>query len=202
MRELPELAEVRAAWLNQPAEEIPVDIERIRTRRTWELSSTTRSEIIGSIAAALFFAAVVAWRFAPERAPLVLYGCAGVIVWAALTAFRFRYSIRRHAPPPDVFATTGLEHYRAELLRRRDHLRSAWIWHGPLLLACILSAAALAKRMVPGRLWDVLPVVLLLAGWAAIGIRRRFRQAAELEQEINEIDVASAPEQFGKESTQ
>ena len=45
MRELPELAEVRAAWLNQPEEEIPVDIERLHRRRTWELFSTTRSEI-------------------------------------------------------------------------------------------------------------------------------------------------------------
>ena len=195
MRELPELAEVRAAWLNQPEEEAPVDIERIHRRRTWELFSTTRSEVIGSIAAALFFAAVVAWRFAPERDPLVLFGCAGVIVWAAVTAFRFRYSIRRDTPLPDAFARTGLEHYRAELLRRRDHLRSAWIWHGPLLLACILSAATLAKRIVPGRLWDALPVFLLLAGWAAIGIKRRFRQAAELQQEIDEISGASTREQ-------
>ena len=202
MPEIPELSEARAAWLNQPEEEAPVDIARIRSRRMSELSSTTRSEIIGSIAAALFFAAVLAWRMAPERETLVLYGCAGVIVWAALTALRFRYSIRRQAPPPDALARTGLEHYRAELLRRRDHLRSAWIWHGPLLLACLLSATVLGKRMVAGRLWDVLPLVLLLAGWAAIGIRRRLRQAAELEREVNEIGGSPPPQQNEKESTQ
>lgn len=122
MRELPEFAEVRAVWLNQPEEEIPVDIERIHRRRTWELFSTTRSEIIGSIGAAPFFASTVAWRFAPERDRLVQFGCAGVIVWAAVTVFRFRYSILRHTPPPEALARTGLEHYRAELLRRRDHL--------------------------------------------------------------------------------
>src|SRR6202162_3981078 len=168
MHELHEFAEVRAAWLNQPEEEFPVDIERIHRRRTWELFSTTRSEIISSIGAALFFAGIVAWRFAPERDRLVQFGCAGVIVWAAVTVFLFRYSIRRHTPQPDALARTGLEHYRAELLRRRDHLRSAWIWHGPLLLACILSAATLTKRIVPGRLWDALPVFLLLAGRAVI----------------------------------
>ena len=202
MPEIPELSQARAAWLNQPEEETPVDIARIRLRRIWELSATTRSEIIGSIAAALFFAAVLAWRFVPERETVVLYGCAGVIVWAALTALRFRYSIRCQAPPPDALARSGLEHYRAELVRRRDHLRSAWIWHGPLLLACMLSAAALGKRMVAGRLWDVLPLVLLLAAWAAIGIRRRVRQAAELEREINELGGASPPPQFEKEITQ
>ena len=195
MRELHEFAEVRAAWLNQPEEEIPVDIERLHRRRTWELFSTTRSEIITSIGAALFFASVVAWRFAPERDRLVQFGCAGVIVWAAVTVFRFRYSIRRHTPPPDALARTGLEHYRAELQRRRHHLRSAWIWHGPLLLACILSAATLTKRIVPGRLWDALPVFLLLAGWAVIGIKRRLRQAAELQQEIDEISGVSPMEE-------
>jgi len=192
MRELPELAEARSAWLNQPEEEIPVDAESIHRRRTWELFSTTRSEILSSAGAALFFASVVAWRFGPERERLVQFGCVGVAVWAALTLFRFRNSIRHSTPLPDDLARTGLEHYRAELLRRRDHLRRAWIWHGPLLLACILTATALANRIVPRRLWDALPVVLLLAGWAVFGIRRRLRQAAELQSEIDEIGRTSS----------
>ena len=127
MRELPEFTELRAAWLNQPEEEIPVDIERINRRRTWALFSTTRSEIISSIGAALFFAGMVAWRFAPERDRLVLFGCAGVIVWAAVTVFRFRNSIRRHTPQPDALARTGLDHYRVELLSGyRRSTRKAW----------------------------------------------------------------------------
>jgi len=195
MRELPEFVELRAAWLNQPEEAIPVDIERIHRRRAWALFSTTRSEIISSIGAALFFAGIMAWRFAPERDRLVLFGCAGVIVWAAVTVFRFRNSIRRHTPQPDALARTGLEHYCAELLRRRDHLRRAWIWHGPLLLVCILSAATLTKRIVPGRLRDTVPVFLVLAGYAVIGIKRRVRQAAELQQEIDEIRGVSPIEE-------
>ena len=187
MREFSDGAEARSAWLNQPEEKAPVDLERIHGGRTRELFSATRSEILGSIGAALFFAGVVAWRFAPERDRLVQFGCAGVIVWAAITAFRFRYSIGRHAAQPDALARTGLEHYRTELLRRQGHLRSVWIWHGPLLLAGIVSAVTLAKRIVPGRLWDAAPVLLLLAGCAVIGIRRRLRQAAELQREIDQI---------------
>jgi hypothetical protein len=194
MRELPELAEVKAAWLNQPDEEVPVDVEHIHGRRTWELFSTTRSEILSSIGAALFFASVMAWRFGSERDRLVPFGCIGVVVWATVTLLRFRNSIRPNTPRPEALARTGLEHYRAELLRRRDHLRSAWIWHGPLLLACTLSAAALANRIVPGRLWDALPVVLLLAVWATFGIKRRLSQAAELQSEIDEISRASSME--------
>jgi hypothetical protein len=191
MGEHPDIAEVSAAWLNQPEEEIPVDAEHIYGRRTWELFSTTRSEVMSSIGAALFFASVVAWRFAPERDHLVQFGCAAVIVWAAVTVFRFRSSMRRNTPQPDAFARTGLEHYRMELLRRRDLLRSAWIWHGPLWLAIIVSAATLAGRIVPGRLRDALPVLVLLAAWAAIGVKRRLRQAAELQQEIDELTGVS-----------
>lgn len=194
MREHPEFAEVRAAWLNQPEEESPVDVEHIYERRMWILVSNTRSEVMSSIGAALFFAGVVAWRFAPERDRLVLFGCAAVVVWAAVTAFRFRTSIRRNANQLDFFAGTGLDHYRTELVHRRDHLRSVWIWHGPLWLAGVLSLATLAGRIVPGRLWDALPVVVLLAGWAALGIRRRLKQAAQLQQEIDELTGESARE--------
>lgn len=191
MRELPELAEVKAAWLNQPEEQIPVEIEHLHHRRTLELFSTTRLEIVGSIAAALFFAGLVAWRFAPGRSHSVQFGFAAVITWAAVTLFRFRHAIRRHTPPPDALANTGLEHYRAELLRRRDHLRNAWIWHGPLLLACILSVATLSNRIVSVRLWNALPVLLLLIAWAVTGIKRRLRQAAALQHEIDEISNLS-----------
>ena len=194
MRECPDFAEVRAAWLNQPEEEIPVEVEHIYRRRTWELFSTTRSEVMSSIGAALFFASVVAWRFAPERDRLVQFGCAAVTVWAAVTIFRFRSSMRRSTPQPDAFARTGLEHYRTELLRRRDHLRSAWIWHGPLWLASIVSAATVAGRIVPGRLRDALPVFVVLAGRAAIGVKRRLSQAAELQQEIDELTGVSPME--------
>jgi hypothetical protein len=193
MPEPPELAVVRAAWLDQPDESIPVDIQGIHRQRTRELFFTTRSEITGSAGAALFFAGVVAWRFAPERDRLLQFGCAAVILWAALSIFRFRRSMRRPVPQADALARTGLEHYRAELLRRRDHLRSAWIWHGPLLLACILSVAALAKRIVPARLWDALPVFLVLAATAVMGIRRRLREAAGLQQEIDETGGAESP---------
>jgi hypothetical protein len=187
MREVPDFADVRAVWLNQPEEAIPVDVDDIYKRRTSELFSTTRSEVMSSIGAALFFGGIVAWRFAPERDRLVQFGCAAVIVWAIVTLFWFRSSIRGNTPQPDAFARTGLEHYRTELARRRDHLQSAWIWHGPLWLAIILSTGILAGRIIPGRVRDALPVFVLLAVWTAIGVRRRVRQAAELQQEIDEL---------------
>ena len=56
-----------AIWRDQPEEELQVNLEQIVNRRTEELSSSTRSEILMSIGAALLFVGVVAWRLAPER---------------------------------------------------------------------------------------------------------------------------------------
>ena len=187
MRESPEFAEVKAAWVDQPEEEIPVNLEEVYTQRTWELLSITRSEVLGSVGAALFFAIVVGWRFAPERDRSVELGCAAAVAWVIVTLFRFRVLMRRSTRHPAAFAVAGLEHYRLELARRRDHLRSAWVWHGPLWLALVMCAVTLARRAVPGRLWDALPVVVLLAAWSAMGVMRRLRQAAELQHEIDEL---------------
>ena len=163
MHEGPELAEVKAAWLDQPEEEIPVNLENVYVKRTWELALITRSEVMSSVGAALFFAIVVGWRFAPERDRVVQLGCAVAVAWAIVTLFRFRSLMRPSTRDPAAFGVEGIEHYRLELARRRDHLRSAWTWHGPLWLALVLCAATLANRAVPGRLWDALPVVVLLA---------------------------------------
>lgn len=200
MPETPEFAEVRAAWRDQPAgPETPFDVRSLQGRRMSEMSLSTRSEILGSASAALLFALVVALRFAPERGWTVYAGCAVVGAWAALTLWRFRVGIWSPAAPgqgseADAFAQTGIKHYRAELARRRDHLRSAWIWHGPLLLACAVAALILGGRMPAARVWTLTPFVLLLALSAAIGFRRRLMHAAALQREMDEIDEAIAPQ--------
>jgi hypothetical protein len=90
---------------------------------------------------------------------------------------------------PDAVASTGLDYYRRELERRRDHLRNAWVWHGPLLLACFMLISIVAGRAYPGveRLWSVLPLVVLLLGWTVFGIVRRLGLAKALQAEIDEL---------------
>jgi hypothetical protein len=141
-----------------------------------------------SIVAALFLVAVLAWRlpsvgFATQPAAL---GAAAL--WIAITAFRFRRIIRGAGAPPDA-GSTGLAYYRRELEIRRDHLRNAWLWHGPLLLAALLFLASFTGGAFPGmdRLRNAAPLVLVLILWIISGIRRRFRQAADIQREIDEI---------------
>jgi len=191
MSEASKTKELAAVWKNQP-EEVPVKLEGSMSRRTRELRSATRSEIVMSVAAALFFVAVFAWRFASDRVqfPRVIF--AAVAAWAVITLYCFRDRFRREdSPRKDALAVTCLEYYRTELERRRDHLRNAWLWHGPLLIACATFFAIMAGGEHPAfrGLPRVLPLVLVLAFWIGFGLVRRLRQASELQREINEIET-------------
>jgi len=68
-----------AIWRNQPEERIAMNLEQIVKRRREELSSSTRSEILMSIGAALLFVTVVAWRIAPFHDSLPEIGFGAVL---------------------------------------------------------------------------------------------------------------------------
>jgi len=183
--------ELAAAWKNQP-EETPVKLDGFMSRRTRELRSATRSEIVMSVSAALFFVVVLAWRFASDHGHFPRLGFAAVAAWAAITLYWFRDRFRREdSPRKDALAATCLEYYRKELERRRNHLRNAWLWHGPLLIACATLFAIVTGGEHPAfrGLPQVLPLVLMLAVWIGFGLMRRLRQASELQREINEIET-------------
>src|SRR5690242_14354769 len=184
-------------WRNQPEEELAVNLEQIVNRRTEELSSSTRSEIVMSMGAALLFVGVMVWRFAPTYERLQEVGFAAVMAWVAISLYRFRRRMwTGNHSRPDAAAATCLEYYRKELEGRRDHLRNAWLWHGPLFLACatLIAIVIRGKAFQPFR--NVLPLVVLLAVWTGFGMWRRHRQAKELQREIDEIEPRDTRDRF------
>ena len=187
MPEEPKPRDLGAVWRAQSEEKLAVNVEQFANRRTRELYSSTRSEIMMSIGAALFFVAVMAGRFASAQDRLQQLGLLAVVVWVLITLYWFRDRIWRKAPGRDALAATSMEHYRKELERRRDHLKNEWLWHGPLFMACMIFAATVVGQAVPGRLRNVLPLVILLAVWTGFGVRRRRRQAEELQREIDDM---------------
>jgi hypothetical protein len=188
-----------AIWRNQPQEKIEVRLEKIVNRRTRELKSSSRSESLASIGAALLFVVVMVWRFPPAQNRILELGLAAVVVWIVISLYRFRHRIWPRNPSPlDTVAATGLEYYRQELEQRRDHLRNSWLWHGPLSLACIVLIANFAGQAFPdlARWRNVLPLVVLLVVWIAVGLGLRRRQARELQREIDENEPLGTSEPF------
>ena len=179
-------------WKNQPVEEAPMTPDQTINRQTEALYSSTRSEILMSIAAALLLVGVTLLRFWQVRTAMEEIGCALVLVWIALTLYRLRPRIWRQAAPPDAVAATGAEYYRRELERRRDHLRDAWLWHGPLFLACLILVGVGGSHFgmfvhMGTPIGRVVPLIVLLVLWTGYGLRRRLRQARALQREIDQI---------------
>lgn len=184
------MSDAGTLWREQPEEKLAVNLEQIVNRRTEQLYSSTRSEILTSVAAALVFVAVMVWRFAPIRDRLLEVGIAAVVAWVVATLYWFRRRIgRSDHPRPDALAASGLDYYRKELERRRDHLRNAWLWHGPLVLACGILVATVLGKYFPGaeRLRSVVPLLALLVAWVGFGFWRRRRQAQDVQREIDDI---------------
>ncbi|HUI82513.1 MAG TPA: hypothetical protein VLY24_31540 [Bryobacteraceae bacterium] len=176
-------------WRDQPEEELPVDLNAIVNRRAEEMASRTRSEILMSIVATLVLIGMVVWRLQIVHEGLLEFGLAASIAWVAISLYSFRRRIWRETSRPDAFAATGLEHYRRELIRRRDSLGNAWLWHGPLLLALLVFLAVLMGRanVAFRSLENVLPLLILLAAWIGFGIWRRRLQVRGIQQEIDEL---------------
>jgi hypothetical protein len=177
-------------WRGQPEENVQVSLQQIAERRTDELSASSRAEILMSICAALLLVSIGAWRLQIAHEGLLELGFAATIGWAALSLYWFRRRIwRRGAARSDAVAASGLEYYRGELERRRDHLRNAWLWHGPQFLALIILVAILTGRrnITFQPLRNVLPLLVPAGLWIGYGIWRRRLQANELQREIDEL---------------
>ena len=139
-------------------------------RRIDELTRSTRAEIMMSIGAALFFALVMAWRLPPAQDRIQQLGFAAIFCWSLISVWWLRKEIWPSAPRADVLAASGLEYYRKQLEARRDHLRNGWIWHGPLLLACLFF---LLRFFVPA-LNDNKLILLLLVIDGVVVIECKF----------------------------
>jgi hypothetical protein len=185
-----DIKEVAACWREQPEEGRTVKSTQFAGRRAGELIRNTRSEILTSITAALFFAIVMAWRLPPARDAVQQLTFAAILAWAAASLWAMRKRIWPTEPRPDALAASGLEHYRAQLAARRDHLRSVWVWHGPLLLAALFFLVRFARDGFPPgeRMREAIPLVLVLLGWTCFSIWRRLRAARQIQQELDALE--------------
>lgn len=178
-------------WKEQPLDSGSVLLPEPRYMRTRDLAPRTRSEILSSTGAVFLFVFLLVWRFDSIRDPFVLLSFVPMAVWILTVALRYRNRIW----PGAAIAAPGIEFYRSELEKRRAHLRNLWLWHGPLLFACLtLTAVWLRKSVVSvQRLVSVSPLLLVLLIWTAMGVRKRQREAEAIQMEIDEMKDMQEP---------
>jgi hypothetical protein len=184
-----ESVDVKALWRDQPNEKLPVPSPEGLVLRGRRLHAMTRSEILTTVSALLFFAAVLVWRLGPSH--VAMASLALITLWVFITLLWLRRRVWSSAD--QAFAASGVEFYRRELEQRRIHLRNTWLWHGPLLLACIaiVDVAMVTGTLAYNRLAQVSPLLIALALWTVFRIRQRLRDAKAIKRELDEMAEAS-----------
>jgi hypothetical protein len=185
----PESADIKSLWRDQPHAGLAEQSQEGSVRRAMRLRDMARSEILMAAIAALFFAAVLMLRLGLNTvaiASLIL-----MAAWLVTTLFWLRK--RSWSSTSEAFAASGVEFYRRELEQRRLHLKNAWLWHGPLFLACIAMAgvAIEADTLAYKRLAQVSPLIIALVVWTCFSIVQRRREADAIERELDEMPEAS-----------
>jgi hypothetical protein len=178
----------KAIWQTQPTEPSAMTLEKIR-QKTQELHSTTRRDLMLSIAGPLIVAAICGFgiRFpgAVQRAVFVF-----AIVWSLLGLYLLNRGMWPPTLPGDAALGTGLECYRWEVKRRRYLSGRFLLWYfGPVVLAIATLIVALVSLAIRrGMLLNMTPFLTLVVVWIVGVFVMRMRQRRELQREIDELN--------------
>ncbi|MBD8065523.1 hypothetical protein IC608_08550 [Devosia sp. PTR5] len=154
--------------------------DRIRTRNLWEFVAG------GLVVAASIAIAALTLLSSPWNAPALTI--AGGFILLGLGALVAMWQLRRRTSPPRIDgAAPTLGHYRAELVRQRDALRSVFRWYiAPFLPGFILIYGA--TLFDAGALWSVLLPALATLIFLSWVVYANHRAAACIDTEIADLD--------------
>jgi hypothetical protein len=201
----PPIDDPQTIWQSQSTEETKMSLtlfrlkaEQLRARARWM-----------AIANDVTYAGVLVFlAFQYAKAPSTI-SRTGLVLLAVGSFYVVCRAHKRLWPlflAPDARPDTGLEAYRRELLRSRDHSRDAWRMVAPLIPGCLVVAlpviAPLWRKASanPAILINALPFCVLFAIWLALVFPVRRRRLRNLEREIDILDrlVSTSPEASGQ----
>jgi hypothetical protein len=186
--DLPE--DLRHIWQNQPVEDPPMDLEKIRRKaRQFEkrIRNRNRREYIAAIVMLVVFSCYIV-----IFSDLLIRVGSGLII--AGTVYMVYQLYKRSSPetlPADFGLTASLAFYRSELARQRESLRSIWSWYlAPFVPGLLIFNIGLMRKQGPGLVLAIaLALNAVVVGGVFGGIWWLNRRAAErLSRQIAELD--------------
>ncbi|HXB71440.1 MAG TPA: hypothetical protein VNY05_24610 [Candidatus Acidoferrales bacterium] len=124
--------------------------------------------------------------------------CVGLAILAAGSLYVAWRAHRQLWPPstaPDHSVTTGLEAYKRELQRSREHSRNVWRMVASLIPGAVVFALPVIGPFLRKALEDpkmvltnALPVCVLFATWLAFLLPVRRRRLRKIQGEIDMVD--------------
>jgi hypothetical protein len=185
--------ELHRLWRDQPAVTESFDPQELR-RRSDRLRHTVGKrnvrEYLAGAAASLAFA----WFAVSAHDAVTQLGCLATIAGIAIALYQLHRRTATAEPDPAQLGTPVAVHYRAELCRQRDALRSVWLWYlAPMLPGPeIMLLGQHLNGRAAGGFHDLvalllIPTLALLVLWLnAYGASRIQRRIDELDRNLTE----------------
>jgi positive regulator of sigma E activity len=172
-------------WQNQPMEKSPMSVEQVQAKIS-AFQRKTRSgyflELVATIVVFLGFGMVV-WAF-PNL--WVKVGSALIILGGAFVFFQVHRRLKARVSSEDVGAQI-LVFYKQELTRRRDMLRSSWVWYiSPLVPGMLVYWIGMAQAN-PQNPFNMIGVVTCFGTFFGVGLFNEWR-ARRVQREIDALE--------------
>ena len=179
--------DLKALWRNQQMETGPMSIEQIHARAFQ--SRIQIRNLVEYVASALvlgifgFYAVIF-----PH--PLMKLGAVMIMVGTAVMAWQLHRRASARILPPGAAAGASLSFHRAELVRQRDALRSAFWWYiAPFAPGMMVFVAGMAQARAGASLGHLAPLALLIGAYLAAWLLMNRGAAKRLQAEIDDIDA-------------
>jgi hypothetical protein len=205
MRNEPPINDPQTIWQSQSTEETKMSLTQFR-QKAEQLRARARWMAIANDVTYAGLLVFLAFQYA--KAPGTI-SRTGLVLLAAGSFYVVCRGHKRLWPlflasdsPPD----TGLEAYRRELQRSRDHSGHVWRMVAPLIPGCLVVALPLIAPLWqkasgnPTILINALPFCVFFAIWLALIFPVRRRRLRKIQREMDILDrlVSTSPDSSGQ----
>src|ERR1035441_557409 len=194
MRNDPPISDAQAIWQNHSTEEITMSLEQFRHKAKY-LQVKARWTAIANYVTYCAALAFLGFQYTRVPNPISRAGLVLLAAGALYVVWRAHKQLWPLSPAPNISASTGLEAYRRELQRSRDHSRNVWRMVAPLIPGSIVFAlpgiAPLLRKVLENPkvvLTNALPFCVLFAIWLVFLLPVRRRKLRKIEGEIATLD--------------
>lgn len=185
----------RTIWQNQRTEPSTMTLEKIR-QKTKELHAKTRQKLLGGMAVTLVVVGISGYGIASADVAVVRAVFAFAIAWSLAGQYFFNRGLWSAALPEDAALRAGIESYRREVERRRQHFGRVLLWSfAPVVLAIATLIVLIASFGMRNRgmafertLLNMIPFLTLVVAWIVGVFVIRMRERRELQREIDELN--------------
>src|ERR1017187_7561827 len=188
------ISDVQAIWQNQSTEEIQMSLERFK-QKAEHLRVKARWMAIASDVTYLAALAFLGFQYTRVPNPISRAGLVIIAAGSLYVAWRAHKQLWPLSGAPSISTTTGLEAYKSELERSRDHARNVWRMVAPLIPGAVVFAlpvigAFLRKALEDPKvvLTNALPIGVLLVIWLVFLLPVRTRKLRKMQAEIDTLD--------------